>query len=51
MLQSSIGFEALRGGHKKYPVFKRTHVVQTAAEPLTHSVFCKPYAVWQQLET
>ena len=51
MLQTGIGFEALRGGHKKCPVFNRTHVARAAVEPSAYSELCKPYATRQRLET
>ena len=50
MLQSGIGFEALRGAQKCF-VLKRTHVTQTAVELLARSELCKPFAARQQLET
>ena len=49
MLQIGIGFEGLRGGHKKCPVFNRTHVARVAIGPFALSGLCGRDATHLQL--
>ena len=51
MLQAGIGFEGLRRGHKKCPVFNGTHVARVANGPLALSGLCRGDATRLQLET
>ena len=51
ILQIGIGFEGLRGGHKKCPAFNRTHVARVAIGPFTLSGLCGRDVTRLQLET
>ena len=51
MLRAGIGFEGLRGGHKKCPVFNGTHVARVANGPLALSGLCRGDVTRLQLET
>ena len=51
MLQTGIGFEALRGGHKKCSGFNRTYIARAAIEPPAYSNLCRRNATRLQLQT
>ena len=51
MLQTGIGFETLRGGHKKCSGFNRAYIARAAIRPFACSGLCRRNATRLQLKT